>query len=104
MAFDPKGNERVVVTGIFKHGTDKATLMFFEDVGEAWLPNSQFNPPSVEVEKDKWAMFIPRWLADAKGMNYEEYDPEDWESEVQEGVSAEPESPVSPFDDEPPVY
>lgn len=80
---DNKGNEIVVVEGTFKHSTAKATLLMVGGYGgnEYWFPKSQLQKPSVctdETTQD-WAIFIPRWLAEAKkDLSYNDYDKQDW--------------------------
>jgi hypothetical protein len=94
MAFDPEGNKIVVITGTYVHSTPRATLIKFPDVLEnQWIPVSQNKLPAVEVEQGLWAMFVPKWLAEAKNTNWEEYDPEDWLDMQEDGVCNEPEPP-----------
>jgi len=78
------GNDIVVVTGQFKHATEKATLLVVDIGTEYWFPTSQLKKPSVLIseegaEPSEWAIFVPKWLLkDKENCNYEEYDEEDW--------------------------
>lgn len=75
-----RGNEIVVVEGTFRHSTAKATLLLVEGT-EYWFPNSQLQKPSVCTDEttQEWAIFIPRWLAEAKkDLSYNDYDKQDW--------------------------
>ena len=75
-----KGNEIVVVEGIFRHSTEKATLLMVGS-NEYWFPKSQLQKPSVCTDETTqgWAIFIPRWLAETKkDLSYNDYDERDW--------------------------
>ena len=78
------GNDIVVVEGVRKYTTTKATLLTVGDEldkHEYWFPNSQMKKNSVllEEENKEWAIFVPKWLMkDKPKCNYEEYNPKDW--------------------------
>lgn len=67
----------VVLVGDILAATAKATLMLIEEE-KVWLPNSQFKKPSIQdkYKPERWTLFIPRWLAEDKELEYMEED--DW--------------------------
>ena len=107
MPTDNTGNEIVVVEGIYKFDTTKATLLIVGGHGgkEWWFPKSQMKKPSVCVDNDgdEWAIFIPRWLANTKaGLSYDDYDQRDWPAHTCDKETGEiPESgSLDDFDDD----
>lgn len=73
----------VVVTGDIITATDKACFMQIQ--GEkVWLPSSQFKRQSIQdkYKPERWTMFIPRWLAEERGFDYQEED--DWTDEQED--------------------
>ncbi len=67
----------VVIEGDIVTATDKACYMKIQGE-EHWLPNSQFKEPSIQdkYKPERWTVFIPRWLAEERGVDYLEKD--DW--------------------------
>lgn len=67
--------DTVVVEGLVITETSKATLMKI-DGADVWMPKSQFKRMSEQTrEKEEprwWALFIPRWLAEDKDLDYVE--------------------------------
>jgi len=80
-----KGSEIVVVTGIFKRETEKAILLEVEGTKDAqWVPISQFHKDMEYVDPREGVVevYIPRWLAETKEFNYDEFDPDERSDEV----------------------
>jgi len=77
-----KGREIVEVTGVYLHQTEKAALIVFNSI-ECWLPNSQFahELEISNVQTGDCTAFIPRWLAEKNGLDYEEHEVEAVEGE-----------------------
>ena len=72
-----RGKQLVQVEGIFIRESEKADLVDFPNKTEpAWLPKSQYGRPLdiTDVSTGSCTVIIPRWLADTKGLDYEEYD------------------------------
>lgn len=78
-SYDTSGGDIVVVEGGFKHETEKATLLII-NAKECWFPKSQLKKPSVQLDSanNEWAIFVPKWLAKKHGVNWDEYDEEDY--------------------------
>ena len=89
---DNSGKDTVVVVGKVLHETEKAMLVQSE-LSKKWVPMSQLHQPLVatDEEVEEFYFFIPKWLADKNGFNWDEYDPEEWEK------SATPESVQEPY-------
>ena len=80
-----QGSEIVTVTGIFKRETEKAILLKVEGTkGAQWVPISQFHKDmeNIDPREGTVVIFIPRWLAEAKEFNYDEYDPDERDNEA----------------------
>jgi len=87
-----QGSEIVTVTGIFKRETEQAILLAVEGTkGAQWVPISQFHKDMeyVDPREGTVVIFIPRWLAEAKDFNYDEYDPDERDDDMmREGQDA----------------
>ena len=72
-----ESKETVVTEGIYVRETEKALLLRIQ-CKEVWLPKSQLQKPSICLSREaqEWAVFIPRWLAEAKQLGYDEYEEE----------------------------
>lgn len=68
-----KKYERVQITNVtLKRSSAKAGLYVFEDESEEWIPFSQVAEGSVDKDGDTGTLYIPRWLAEDRNIEYEE--------------------------------
>ena len=59
--------------------------------GAQWVPISQFHKDMEHIDPREGTVviFIPRWLADAKEFNYDEYDPDERDDEAMQDTYGE---------------
>lgn len=73
MANKDRKFDRVEISGVMlKRSSEKAGLYVFEDGGEEWLPFSQVAAGSVDKDGDTGTLWIPRWLAEDRDIEYDE--------------------------------
>lgn len=66
-------NDLVTILDVtLARSTDKAGMYRTEEWDEFWIPWSQLGEGSVNKDGDSGDIYIPRWLADAKELEYEE--------------------------------
>lgn len=69
---DPKYDQVEIGNVTLKMSRPKAGLYVFEDGSEHWLPFSQVAEGSVDKDGDSGTLYIPRWLAEDRDIDYEE--------------------------------
>ena len=69
---DPKHEQVEVGNVTLKLSRPKAGLYVFEDGTEHWLPFSQVAEGSVDKDGDTGTLYIPRWLAEDRDIEYDE--------------------------------
>lgn len=70
-----RGKEIVVVEGVIQWVTPKGVKVLFSDATVDWLPLSQIKSCSISAIDEKAVgksavFYVPRWLAENKGVEY----------------------------------
>ena len=69
---DPKYDQVEVANVTLKRSSPKAGLYVLEDGAEHWLPFSQVAEGSVDKDGTTGTLYIPRWLAEDREIDYDE--------------------------------
>lgn len=69
---DPKYAQVEVANVTLKRSSAKAGLYVLEDGTEHWLPFSQVADGSVDKDNTTGTLYIPRWLAEDREIDYDE--------------------------------
>jgi hypothetical protein len=70
----PNNRRDIVTVGGMEliRSTEKAGLYVGDDGSEVWIPFSQLSHGSIDTDGQSGEIYIPRWLAEDKELEYEE--------------------------------
>lgn len=69
---DPKYDQVMIENATLKRSSKLSGLYVLEDGTETWLPFTQLAEGSVDKDGDTGTLYIPRWLAEDRDIEYDE--------------------------------